>query len=85
MIPRCLTHSLTHSLNQPLDPSLFLLQALKDDPEVSIVRVKSSMTKSGLNPYVKTGFRFISVNLRIRNPQTTRLVMIPAALPVCFD
>jgi hypothetical protein len=56
-----------------------------DDPEVSIVRVKSSMTKSGLNPYVKTGFRFISVNLRIQNPQTTRLVMMPAALPVCMD
>ena len=48
-------------------------QAFKDDPEVSIVRIKSSMTKSGLNPYMSTGLRFISINLRIRTPQTTKL------------
>ena len=76
MIPRCLTHSLTQSINQPLDPSLLWLQALKDDPEVSVVRIKSSMTRSGQSPYVKTGFRFISVNLRINNPWTRNLVIM---------
>jgi hypothetical protein len=51
-------------------------QALKEDPDVSIVRVKSSMTRSGINPYVPTGLRFISLNLRIQTPQTARLVKI---------
>jgi hypothetical protein len=52
------------------------LQALRDDPEVEIVRVKSSMTKSGLNTFVNTGFRFISVNLRIRSLETKLLVLM---------
>jgi hypothetical protein len=66
-----------------LDPTslLIIMQALKDDPEVEIVRVKSSMTKSGLKPCISTGFRFISLNLRIATPQTHRLVMFASPLP----
>jgi hypothetical protein len=51
------------------------LHALSKDPELSVVRIKSSMTKAGLNPVVPMGLHFISVNLRIHNAQTKRLAV----------
>ena len=51
------------------------LHALSNDPELSVVRIKSSMTKAGLNPAVPMGLHFISVNLRIHNAQTKRLAV----------
>ena len=49
------------------------LSALADDETVSIVRIKSSMTKSGLKPVVNTGIRFVSVNMRISSSRTRKL------------
>jgi len=49
------------------------LSALVDDETVSIVRIKSSMTKSGLKPVVNTGLRFVSVNMRISSSRTRKL------------
>jgi len=51
------------------------LHALSNDSELSVVRIKSSMTKAGLNPAVPMGLHFISVNLRIHNAQTKRLAV----------
>jgi hypothetical protein len=51
------------------------IEELSNDPEVSVVRIKSSMTKAGLNPTVPSGLRFISVNMRIQNVQTRKLAI----------
>jgi hypothetical protein len=42
------------------------IEGLANDPEVQVVRVKSSMTRAGLNPVANTGYKFVSINLRIR-------------------
>jgi hypothetical protein len=60
------------------------LEALMADPEVSVVRVKSSMTRPGLNPVVNTGLQFISVNMRIQNSQTKRLAVSAHVCEVLF-
>jgi len=60
------------------------LEALMADPEVSVVRVKSSMTRSGLKPVVSTGLQFISVNMRIQNSQTKRLAVSAHVCEVLF-
>ena len=60
------------------------LEALMADPEVSVVRVKSSMTRPGLNPVVNTGLQFISVNMRIQNSSTKRLAVSAHVCEVLF-
>ena len=51
------------------------LEELGKDPEVFVVRIKSTMTKAGLNPVVPSGLHFISVNMRIQNYRTKKLAI----------
>lgn len=48
------------------------LKQLHNDPTVTIMRIKSSMTPSGSNFRIE-GLRQISVNIKIENEQTKRL------------
>jgi hypothetical protein len=51
---------------------LACLKELEEDPEVTIMRIKSSMTPSGQNLRIE-GLRQISLNIKIQNEQTKRL------------
>jgi hypothetical protein len=51
------------------------LQAVHDDEEFIIVRIKSSMGKSGVKPVINSGLGFISINLMIDNNQTRKLAI----------
>ena len=51
---------------------LACLKQLHEDPAVTIMRIKSSMTQSGQNFKIE-GLRLISLNIKIQNDQTKRL------------
>ena len=42
---------------------------------MAFVRIKNSMSKSGLDPYVDSGLRLITINLRIQNAGTKKLAV----------
>ena len=49
------------------------LMALSGEEAVEIVRIKSTMTSEGQDGQISSGFRFVSVNLRIHTEETIRL------------